>query len=308
MPAADPADQQAARTIESTLREAVQRGERPPVELSWFQALPKRIRRSGRLLETAQNEAQVLIDQLRTEWSRARRIEQERAERLAKAQSLPRNLECLRMPDTKAWNGLGRRKSRCRAFEGVGRAFLARQRLATPNPAPQPVESLETVPNVAPTRPPTPPGLRAALYNTPGLLNSAMTKENYGCNSPIPVFAPSLPQSAPDTTAIPTQRPAYPHSPLPGELTVFGKDIDPDAVYIVSRGRHAWAPFANRPLRDVAVDVAIVEEHWPGMLGYLAELFFPGGVSRYDQALEPAGLEILVEFVRGWYEITTSGF
>ncbi|KAG9088503.1 hypothetical protein FS749_002113 [Ceratobasidium sp. UAMH 11750] len=41
MPAKDPADQQAARTLKFSLREAVKQLERPPIELKWFTALPK---------------------------------------------------------------------------------------------------------------------------------------------------------------------------------------------------------------------------------------------------------------------------
>ncbi|QRV83896.1 hypothetical protein RhiJN_11912 [Ceratobasidium sp. AG-Ba] len=43
MPANDPVDQKAARAFESSLRDAVNRLDRPPVELEWFAALPKRV-------------------------------------------------------------------------------------------------------------------------------------------------------------------------------------------------------------------------------------------------------------------------
>ncbi|KAG8725722.1 hypothetical protein FRC10_007928, partial [Ceratobasidium sp. 414] len=82
MPAADPLDQQAARAIESSLREAVARRERPRVELDWLLALPKRIRRSGKLLETARAEAKVLLEHVRSAWAKAVNAEQEREERL----------------------------------------------------------------------------------------------------------------------------------------------------------------------------------------------------------------------------------
>ncbi|QRV79278.1 hypothetical protein RhiJN_07293 [Ceratobasidium sp. AG-Ba] len=130
MPSADPADQQAARAFESSLRDAVNQLKRPPVELKWFAALPKRVRRSGQLIEAALVEAKVLLNHIRADWTRARRTEQEPEERLVKARAQPRDLECLRAPDPAAWNGLGRRKKRCRVFEGVGRAYNTRQRIA----------------------------------------------------------------------------------------------------------------------------------------------------------------------------------
>ncbi|QRW09658.1 hypothetical protein RhiLY_08657 [Ceratobasidium sp. AG-Ba] len=110
MPAADPVNQEATRTLKSALRAAVHRRERPPVELRWFLALPKRIQRSGRLLDAAVAESLVLLQYIRADWDRAQLAEQEREQRLARAKALPRDLECLRAPDPKAWNGLGRRK------------------------------------------------------------------------------------------------------------------------------------------------------------------------------------------------------
>ncbi|KAG9077573.1 hypothetical protein FS749_010528 [Ceratobasidium sp. UAMH 11750] len=132
MPADDPVDQQATRALESSLREAVKRFERPPVELEWFTALPKRIRRSARLIEAAQNESRVLLEHIRAEWTKSRRAEREHEERLNRAKAIPRDLNCLRAPDPHAWNGLGRRKKRCRKDEAIGRAFTARQRAVTP--------------------------------------------------------------------------------------------------------------------------------------------------------------------------------
>ncbi|KAG9073862.1 hypothetical protein FRC06_011104, partial [Ceratobasidium sp. 370] len=102
MPAADPADQQAARAIESSLCEAVTRRERPPVELDWLLALPKRIRRSGKLLEAAQLESRVLLEHVRSAWTKAVSAELKQEARLARSRALPRDLECLRAPDPAA--------------------------------------------------------------------------------------------------------------------------------------------------------------------------------------------------------------
>ncbi|QRV73600.1 hypothetical protein RhiJN_01614 [Ceratobasidium sp. AG-Ba] len=163
MPAADSTDQQAAGAIEASLRDAVNRLERPPVELEWFAALPKRVRRSGKLIQVALVEAKVLLDHVRAEWTRARKNKQEREEQLAKTCARPRDIECLRAPDPAAWNGLGRRKKRCRAFEMVGKAYNTRQQVAKRAPeaakAPIDVQAVESPGFDASTRPNTPPTL-----------------------------------------------------------------------------------------------------------------------------------------------------
>ncbi|KAF8604441.1 hypothetical protein BDV93DRAFT_555713 [Ceratobasidium sp. AG-I] len=173
MPATDLLDQQAARAFESQLWEAVKRLELPPVELEWFSTLPKRIWHSGLLLETAQAEARVLLEFARGDWAETRKAEREREDRLARAQDLLRNLECLRAPDPAAWNSLGCHKKRCRAFDTVGHAFTARHHTAVPASAfphmSAPVlASAHTMVDVfalhaVPTCPFTPPGIREAL-------------------------------------------------------------------------------------------------------------------------------------------------
>ncbi|KAG8705286.1 hypothetical protein FRC09_003045 [Ceratobasidium sp. 395] len=306
MPATDPADQSAARELESALRAAIERRERPPVELTWFLALPKRVRRSGKLLETAQAESRVLLEHVRADWTRSRQADREREERLERAKAIPRDLNCLRTPDPKAWNGLGRRKKRCRSFEAVGRAFASRQRVSESCSSPQAVQHLDAFPDV-PVRPPTPPHLRVSLWNVPGLLGSALTKENYGLNTPESPPSASTPSTPVPAAPTPLPAPGYPHMLPPGELVVFGKEVDRDLAYILARGRQTWAPVSDRPFRDVAVDVVTVQEHSPGLLEYIARLLFPAGVSRYDHALDAMGLEVLVDLVRGWYEISAYG-
>ncbi|QRW00968.1 hypothetical protein RhiJN_28986 [Ceratobasidium sp. AG-Ba] len=197
MPANDPADQQAARAFESSLRDAVDRLERPPVELRWFSALPKRVRRSLQLIEGAQTDAKVLLEHIRSEWTRTRQIELERGNRLAQARSQPRNIECLRAPDPAAWNGLGRRKKRCRAFEAVGKAYTTRQHVSKLAPAAATssvdVQAVELPGFDAPTRPSTPPSLRDHVRNIPGLIeraNGPADGRDYGWPSPIDPCSP----------------------------------------------------------------------------------------------------------------------
>ncbi|KAG8699934.1 hypothetical protein FRC09_006278 [Ceratobasidium sp. 395] len=323
MPATDPADQSAAREIESSLRAAIESRERPPIELTWFLALPKRVRRSGKLLETAQAESRVLLEHIQVDWARTRQADREREEQLARAKTLPRNLDCLRAPDPKAWNGLGRRKKRCRTFKAVGRAFVSRQRVPEPVQLPRPNQSLDPVhsapttrhrtscavqtdANPVPTRPPTPDGLRDAVQKSSLLVATASGPATYGLTTPEDC-TPS-PAPTPSTPPMQISVPAYPHNLRPGELTVFGKEVDRDVAYIAARGRHAWAPLLDRPLRDLAVDIVCAEQLAPGALGYLVNLLFPAGASQYDQALDGSGMEILVDFIRGWYEIVTEGF
>ncbi|QRV79957.1 hypothetical protein RhiJN_07972 [Ceratobasidium sp. AG-Ba] len=191
MPAADPGNQQAARSIEKSLRDAVFRQERPPIELTWFEALPKRVRRSAALIEAAQADSQVLLEHVQAEWSKTRQSELEREERLKKARAQPRDFEVLRAPDPTAWQGLGRRKKRCRAFESVGRAYNTRQRLpgsgSTSNTQPTDMFLLHPSSCYVPKRSPTPPGLRDAIRNVPGLIHAAIGPANISKTSFFPV-------------------------------------------------------------------------------------------------------------------------
>ncbi|QRW07687.1 hypothetical protein RhiLY_06686 [Ceratobasidium sp. AG-Ba] len=191
MPGVNSTDQQAARAIETALRDAVYRLDRPPVELEWFMALPKRVRRSAQLIETAQIESRVLLEHVRAEWNRSRKLEQEREAQLAKARAQPRDLECLRAPDSAAWHGLGRRKRRCWTFEMTGRAYTTRQQQSNTTSVPQPTTSdtflLHPSSCYVPKRPPTPIGLREAVRNVPGLIykaNGPARAEDYGCPTP----------------------------------------------------------------------------------------------------------------------------
>ncbi|KAG8725962.1 hypothetical protein FRC12_023843 [Ceratobasidium sp. 428] len=308
MPATDPADQSAARELESVLRIAVERRERPPVELSWFLALPKRIRRSGKLLETALAESRVLLECVRADWTRTQQADREREERLVRAKALPRDLDCLRAPDPQAWNGLGRRKKRCRVFDAVGRAFTTRQQIASPPVPVRAVQHLDTLPDV-PARPPTPPNLRTNIWNIPGLLGSATLRENYGLNTPLSppsVPTPSTPVPIPKP-ATPIPAPAYPLSLPPGELTVLGTTVSRDLAYVLARGRHSWAPGSRQSFRDRALDVMTAQQVAPGALDHIIRLLYPAGVSRYDQALDAPCLEPLVDLVHGWYDICVYG-
>ncbi|QRV73613.1 hypothetical protein RhiJN_01627 [Ceratobasidium sp. AG-Ba] len=239
MLATDPADQQAARAIESSLRDAVNRLQRPPIELEWFMAQPKRVRRSAKLLEAAQADAKVLLDHVRAEWDQARQIERSRKERLEKARAQPRDIECLRAPDPAAWNGLGRCKKRCRAFDGVGRAYNTRQRVvARPQALPSCPVDLQAVESPGfdvPQAPSTPPGLRQSVRNIPGLMeraNGPADGRDYGWPSP----AEPSPPSTPSSTRSEVTRPDYPYYVHSTELTVHGSEMDRDMVLnVVSR-------------------------------------------------------------------------
>ncbi|QRV96741.1 hypothetical protein RhiJN_24759 [Ceratobasidium sp. AG-Ba] len=305
MPAADLSDQQAARTIECSIRNAVDRLERPPVELQWFLALPKRVRRSAQLIETAQAESRVLLEHVRAEWTRTQRAEQERLEPLAKARTQPRNLECLRAPDSAAWHGLGRRKTRCRKFKSIGRAYNARQftpAAHTTENSPSDVLLLHPSSCHVPKRPPTPLNLRHEVRNIPGLIytaNGPASAADYGLPTPS---SPTPPRAAtPPPPALPP--PMFPLDPAPAEFSVNGHDIDPDFAYIIAHGRHSHAPLAGYSARIAAIDVHRVENRFPGALEYLAALFFPAGVSQYNQMVSSDGLDPLLDFVYGWFDL-----
>ncbi|KAF8747624.1 hypothetical protein RHS01_11317 [Rhizoctonia solani] len=134
MPIGDPANQKAAREIESSLREAVARGDCPPVELDWFLGLPDRTRNSSKLFQVALKLTEPLLKHARTAWAKEKATEQARKERLAELRAKPRDLDCLRSPDGATWQGVGRRKRRCRKFNAIGQAFTARQGVAAAHP------------------------------------------------------------------------------------------------------------------------------------------------------------------------------
>ncbi|QRW10307.1 hypothetical protein RhiLY_09306 [Ceratobasidium sp. AG-Ba] len=307
MPTTDSTDQQAARTIEKTLRDAVDRKERPPIELQWFTALPKRVRRSAELIEAAQTESRVLLDHVRSEWLKTRRIELEREDRLKKAQAQPRNIEVLRAPEPTAWHGLGRRKKRSRTFESIGRAYNTRQRVSESHPTTdtQPGDTFLLHPSscYVPKRAPTPAGLRDTIRNIPGLIytsNGPANAGDYGLpapSSPDPPFPqPPTPPSIPP--------PAFPYDPQPGDFCVQGCEVNPDLAYIVAYGRHSRAPQAGYSAFAAAADIYRIDQYFPDALSYLERLLFPGGASKYSQMVDSCGMEPLVDFVFGWYEIS----
>ncbi|QRV77128.1 hypothetical protein RhiJN_05143 [Ceratobasidium sp. AG-Ba] len=307
MPAADLADQQAARLIEKSLRDAVSRQERPPIELKWFEALPKRVRRSAALFETAQTDSRVLLEHVRAEWSKTRQSELNREERLNKARAQPRNLEVLRAPDPTAWHGLGRRKKRSRAFESIGRAYNTRQRLSESDPTTdtQLVDTCLLHPSscYVPKRPPTPPELRESIRNVPGWIytsNGLANVADYGLPTP---FTPPEPVFEPPTQPL-IPPPEFPHDPQPDDFLVDGYDIDPNFSYIVAHGRHSRAPEAGYSTQKAATDVHELEVRFPGALNYLAELLFPAGVNRYSQMVNSDGMLPLLDFVHGWFDLS----
>ncbi|QRW03552.1 hypothetical protein RhiLY_02551 [Ceratobasidium sp. AG-Ba] len=294
MPATDSADQQAARAIEKSLRDLVNRLERPPIELEWFLALPKRVRRSAELIEAAQTESRVLLDHVRSEWLKTRRIELEREDRLKKAQAQPRNIEVLRAPEPTAWHGLGRQKKRSRTES---------QRASRPLILNKAIHSCSTSSCYVPKRAPTPAGLRDAIRNVPGLIytsNGPANAADYGLptpSSPDPPFPqPPTPPSIPP--------PAFQYDPQPGDFCVQGCEVNPDLAYIVAYGRHSCAPQAGYSAFAAAADIYRIDQYFPDALSYLERLLFPGGASKYSQMVDSCGMEPLVDFVFGWYEIS----
>ncbi|KAG8704648.1 hypothetical protein FRC09_003410 [Ceratobasidium sp. 395] len=370
MPASDPLDQQAARAFEQDLRYYVMSGRAPQSKLDWFEALPKRIRRSRRLIDEALGPVEADAIRAREELAQRRAEKFTRHLQVVAAQSQPqdssclqseamadrqgkiqhtpptnpalldiehnpwgepsnpwaesltdahdsghvsvttaqrveprpvqmRDLSCLR-GDAKPWMGIGRRKKRCRAFHAIGQAYLLRRKL-DPLTVAAPVFTLEQEPEV-PSRPDTPPDLREAVWR--------LDHSIYGLDGPSTPDIHSLASPEPESEPQPTlQRPLYPPTPppieqipvQPGELNVYGHDVDPYFAYVVMRGRCAMAPQAAWSLRDAAVSIMTAEHIVPGVLTELASLLFPAGVHNFDSAVEPH--EAVMDFCRGWFEV-----
>ncbi|KAG9126001.1 hypothetical protein FRC07_005273 [Ceratobasidium sp. 392] len=316
MPAADPDDQLAARTLEAELRGAVARRERPPIELDWLSALPKRIRRSARLLEAAQAESRVLLDHVRANWNRARQAEKEREERLARAKALPRDLECLRAPDPTAWNGLGRRKRRCRAFDAIGHAFVTRQRVPDAAPAP-PVPfstrptSVPTAPDPLPARATSPVDLFAtdAYVYTPAPLWQAAADLVRKVRGKEPFASPTFSElHSPNPSYIPPP-PTPPSRPLPipyppgPTVSAFDRNVNSHLAWILTCGRRRWNPGSIYSLQEAANNVVAADSYAPGLLGRVCKLLFPGGVRAPHEAVDSFGLEAVVDLCAGWFEV-----
>ncbi|QRV73678.1 hypothetical protein RhiJN_01692 [Ceratobasidium sp. AG-Ba] len=258
MPATDPPNQQAARSIKMALRDA------------WFMALPKRIQRSAQLIETAQLESRVLLKHVRAEWSRSQKLEQDREARLAKARTQPCDIECLRAPDPAAWHGLGRRKKRCHV-----------------QPAPSDTFLLHPSSCYVPKRSSMRPGLRDSVRNVPGLIYTANGPANpadYGLPTPASTIL-AVPEAAVIPPRVPS--PAFPYDPAPGEFSVHGHEIDPDLAYIVAFGHHSQAPEAGYSAARAAVDIYSLEHCFPDALAYLERLLFPDGSGHYSTMSRP---------------------
>ncbi|KAG8697757.1 hypothetical protein FRC09_007655 [Ceratobasidium sp. 395] len=316
MPANDPADQQAARSLELTLREAVTRLDRPAIELEWFMALPKRVRRSAQLIEAAQTESRVLLEYIRSEWTRTRRIEQEREERLEQARAQPRDLSCLRAPDPAAWNGLGRRKKRCRAFEAIGRAYQTRQHPHKPvHIIPAPVSDLAT-PDMARPTPSAPDSVDIQYLDpyvhTPRSLRDAVAELVYQVRGRDPYSSPTLselhslnpdyvsPPATPPECAIETYIPQNPFfESRPRWFAALGCAINGPLLTALSYGRvssRPWAPVHT--LNDLALSVAKAEQQDPGGLDQLCGVLFPDGVFEFASARVPT--RAALDLVEGW--------
>ncbi|QRV95452.1 hypothetical protein RhiJN_23470 [Ceratobasidium sp. AG-Ba] len=305
MPAADPVDQSAAREYKQMLRYYVYSGRAPQSKLDWFQSLPKRVRRSRRLIDEALGPIEAAETRAREALAERQARELELKLRLAAARAQSRDLSCLK-GDGNAWHGIGRRKKRCRVFCAIGRAYV-RQTLASsgyshdaPILAVEAAAPLSLPPTPdAPTRPVTPEGLREATFSCLGLLATASGINAYGTNTPCPMppLPPRIIRRPLSPVPPPEPRPAH-H----GETVVDGIEVDWRVAYIFARGRHERFP--HRPtisLHEAARNVLDTELLYPGALDYLSALFFPHGFD--DWTLACPCFMFLGDFCAGWYAV-----
>ncbi|KAG9121952.1 hypothetical protein FRC07_001863 [Ceratobasidium sp. 392] len=291
MPATDPHDQLAARTLETELCEAVARRERPQVKLNWFSVLPKRIQRSARLIEAAQAEAKVLLNHV--------------------------------SPDAATWNGLGRRKRRCRAFDAIGHAFATRRHVSDAVPAPPiPFSTRPTSTSTA-----LDPLLLGAAFPvdlftantyvyTPAPLWQAAADLVRKVRGKEPFALPSLSETrSPNPSYIPppvTPHPLLPQppprllpTPLPPHPTIpaYDRNINSHLAWIIARGQRRWCLGSTLSLQEAANSVVVADAYAPSLLGGVCKLLFPGGVRSSDQAVDSFGLEVVLDLCAGWYEV-----
>ncbi|CCO31181.1 hypothetical protein BN14_05216 [Rhizoctonia solani AG-1 IB] len=313
MPIGDPADQKAARKIESLLREAVARGDCPPVELDWFLGLPDRTRNSSKLLQAALKLTEPLLKHARTSWAKEKATERAREEHLAELRAKPRDLDCLRSPDGATWQGIGRRKRRCRKFNAIGQAFTARQGVAAAAPVPQPSKEyicdIHTAQACLPKRPGTPEGLREAAWSDPQLRKAASRLYRSGYTTPRrPPPAPAPPPAPVPPPPVIIRRPPSPTPPpVPPALTetqiqVEHRVMDTHLAYVMALGRweyRNWSPAIS--LRQGAIMVLETEESLPGVLEGLIDVLFPHGFNQLSLA-QPK-FSYVRDFVLGWYAV-----
>ncbi|QRV95314.1 hypothetical protein RhiJN_23332 [Ceratobasidium sp. AG-Ba] len=228
-------DQRDARAFERSLREDVLAGQTDRSQLDWFVALPKRVRRSLRLIvKTAKRDFARPEQRSTHQPPRHERSDPQPTrptlsppprssnQALRPVLTAPRDLSCLKGNGT-AWNGIGRRKKRFRTFQAIGRAYVRRQAISEPPTAP--IQLVETLPAL-PTRPITPPGLWELIYRSASPLSVANGPATYGLNTPTDPPA-----------AVPA--PTHPGQFRPGEWVVLGRDINPDYAFITALGYHA---------------------------------------------------------------------
>ncbi|KAG8747477.1 hypothetical protein FRC12_014056 [Ceratobasidium sp. 428] len=329
MPPADPDDQRDAREFERSLREDVLAGRADPAQLAWFVALPKRVRRSLKLIvETAKRDKAELERRstskvpgeqggpqftLPTRSSLSDIEHNPWAEPNPRTDSpcmpahrddpsvtivhcagpplvQPRDLSCL-TGGGNAWAGIGRRKKRCRAFCAIGRAYVRHQSVSSPSPAP--VFTVDTPSHPYP-RPATPPGLRESLYSCVGLLPVANGPATYGLNTPAAAQVRQPPAVLPPFEQLVIQ---------PSDLAVYNRRVNARFAYVIARGRQAMGCQSRQLLRDAAVDIVNAGCIVPGMLGQLASVLYPDGMSDLTLGTEPH--IALLYFCRGWYELMT---
>ncbi|KAG8726312.1 hypothetical protein FRC10_007249, partial [Ceratobasidium sp. 414] len=228
------------------------------------------------------------------------------AAQLTVPRSMPRDLACLHVEGTGAWNSLGRRKRRCRAFHAIGHTFAAQRHLVPATTSS--LMSLDT--ELVPTRPSTPEGLRMSILNNFLLLSGAArhgAQAAYGCPTqalptpPVPALPPppTLPvcafQTFPRTQSLSLTGPYE----VVNSVGVVDMVVDGDVMTAVSMGRHSAAPWLPNDFPAVVQSIRESELEVPGGLAYLYQVLFPGGVRDPATALTPT--VAMMQLVHGWW-------
>lgn len=286
-------DRRRADLFEVELRRKVGLDPRNTWELIWLLRLPLEVRCSySRILEAR-------IDQDSTRQSLFRQsCYRQRDWRVREP-----TLDCMTLEpvhkSSHSWASIGRRQRRKPTRPGRTATRRPRHKPATPTPTLAPV----------PERPPTPEGLRAAVWASGSLPLAANGPIGHAPMSPREPSPPPTPRVVTRVVRRPPSpvAPPEPHLAYEGETVIDGVEVDWRLAYVIALGRHSGCRWRSPiSLQRAAQDILDAERLHPGVMTQLLDIFFPYGLD--DLSLARPKLLYLLDFCRGWFELAPDSF